>query len=368
MISPINQPVQKKVVKLLPQEKKAIANRGTESIEAYECYKRARALRASHTMSGPDRLLDTYRRAIELDPDFAMAWAGLSTAILFLIEFFPIREETDRLREEMEHAFAQAMKLAPTHPDVVASRSARCFSGYDWDAAEECLRLWSEMPNEAWSIRGHLQLALGRAQEAVESQVAVVRADPLSIGAVAVLQLNEDCAGELELADEQYENSKNLPGGMEFLEVGAFRRMMALGDHKRFVERFVASFSKGSPRFPMTAELAMVIDKPAEVLTVVRKIYDDTALATADRMVWAAFFAAYYDEFDLAFALLRRGVVEIRSMQIMNIWHPVFRKLRLDPRFKQILIDTGLANHWRKSGNWGYFARPLGEDDFEIIA
>jgi hypothetical protein len=42
-------------------------------------------------------------------------------------------------------------------------------------------------------------------------------------------------------------------------------------------------------------------------------------------------------------------------------------EVRQDPRFKDLLGDIGVVDYWRESDNWGDFARPLGDDDFEII-
>ena len=50
------------------------------------------------------------------------------------------------------------------------------------------------------------------------------------------------------------------------------------------------------------------------------------------------------------------------------LWMPVLGAARRDPRFKEIVRDMGLVDYWRRSGKWGDFARPVGDDDFEIIA
>jgi hypothetical protein len=39
-----------------------------------------------------------------------------------------------------------------------------------------------------------------------------------------------------------------------------------------------------------------------------------------------------------------------------------------DAKFKDLLRDLGLVKHWRRIDNWGDFARPVGDDDFEMIA
>ncbi len=68
-------------LKLFPEEKKAIEDRGTDNVEAYDKYLRARAL--AHQL-GPDQLqraVAIYREALALDPDFALAWYGLDDAL-----------------------------------------------------------------------------------------------------------------------------------------------------------------------------------------------------------------------------------------------------------------------------------------------
>ena len=69
-------------LKLLPEEKKAIERRGTDSAEAYDLYLMAR----QHFLTGnlDSRLWETIirlcRRAVELDPRYALAWALMGRA------------------------------------------------------------------------------------------------------------------------------------------------------------------------------------------------------------------------------------------------------------------------------------------------
>ena len=70
-------------LKLLPKEKKAIENRGTDSAEAYNLYLMAR----QHWISGNDGdirrdeiVVRIARQAIEIDPNYAKAWALIALA------------------------------------------------------------------------------------------------------------------------------------------------------------------------------------------------------------------------------------------------------------------------------------------------
>jgi hypothetical protein len=54
-------------------------------------------------------------------------------------------------------------------------------------------------------------------------------------------------------------------------------------------------------------------------------------------------------------------------MPLWAMWFPEAAEARKDPRFKDIVRDIGLYDYWRKSGKWGDFARPLGDDDFDVF-
>jgi adenylate cyclase len=69
-------------LKLLPQEMRAIVRRGTESVEAYDLYLVARSYYLTGNYGDPRRdeaIERLCRRAVEIDPGYAQAWALLAT-------------------------------------------------------------------------------------------------------------------------------------------------------------------------------------------------------------------------------------------------------------------------------------------------
>jgi adenylate cyclase len=65
-------------LKLLPQEKQAIERRGTDSVEAYDIYLMARSYYLTGNYGDPRRdeaIERLSRRAVEIDPGYAQAWA-----------------------------------------------------------------------------------------------------------------------------------------------------------------------------------------------------------------------------------------------------------------------------------------------------
>ena len=98
--------------------------------------------------------------------------------------------------------------------------------------------------------------------------------------------------------------------------------------------------------------------------------FADPANRDAMRLMKIAICAAYHGDSALALDTLRCSCLEARGgvpFRVIRMWLPIFAEVRKTDGFKQFVRDIGLYDYWRKSGEWGDFARPLGDDDFEII-
>ncbi|HEY2032938.1 MAG TPA: adenylate/guanylate cyclase domain-containing protein [Rhizomicrobium sp.] len=103
-------------LKLLPEEKKAIETRGTDNVEAYNLYLMARQYSVIASLGDQrmgDAILRLCRRAIELDPNYARAWA-LIAATQVNLRFYMGLEGSDGL-EAAERAIALDADLAEAH-------------------------------------------------------------------------------------------------------------------------------------------------------------------------------------------------------------------------------------------------------------
>jgi TolB-like protein len=351
-------------VKLVPAEKKAIEDRGTDNLEAYDIFIRARGLASTFGYESTTRAIDLLRRALELDPTFAEAWLLIAEAFMNLRIFEP--KAIEARWGEVREAYDRAAGLRPDLDLVAGVAGSLGTWEYDWDRVG-----WSVEARESTgnNLHGHNLAVLGRAQKGANAQLAARNLDPLSIGTSFVLQYLLDAANRLDEAEAEYERSKELLGPRVSMEWRALTRAMVRQEHDRVRLIFRERFDGGAHFMPFQPQLAELLDEPENALALLRQAADDPALSDPPRQGAIANWAIYFGDNDLAFSALRRGFVEQKSgIAFVDLWMPNLAGLRRDTRFKRILIDVGIADFWRRSGQWGDFARPLGVDDFEMIA
>jgi tetratricopeptide (TPR) repeat protein len=151
-------------------EREAIQARPTDNLEAYQAYLRGRAFygQVKSAVLRHRQTVENYEQAVELDPEFALAYAELS------------RLHSQHYRTTMEPASAEAarqtleraLELAPELPDVqLAQAYYEMQVRQDYPRAlEVSSRVESSRPNdaEALAVRGNILKHQGRWEEAAE--------------------------------------------------------------------------------------------------------------------------------------------------------------------------------------------------------
>lgn len=171
---------------LLPQltgdEQRQLSKRGTDSAEAFESYLRGRYYWNSYTESGFARAVECYNHAIELDPDYALAYTGIADYYNWL-GVFGIRP----FAECSAAAMKAAGKAVDLDPDSAEAYSALGFAtvchDFDWAVAEGHHRRAIEInPNYATAHHWysfHLVMS-GRFDDAIKEMLRARELDPLS--------------------------------------------------------------------------------------------------------------------------------------------------------------------------------------------
>ena len=185
----------------------ARAQRATHSIEAYEAYLKGRALiarRGAATAEG----LALMEKALTLDPEYGLAWAGLAEAYV-VFGYYGIRA-VEELRAKATNAAKQAVRFAPD------SAEAHCALGivslmfeWDWDTAERAFKRGMALnPGSAhggtWYHLFFVGWFGGRTAEAVTGMRDLLARDPLSgylAGMLSILLASALDPTALEWAD-----------------------------------------------------------------------------------------------------------------------------------------------------------------------
>jgi adenylate cyclase len=167
-------------LKLLPEEKKAIENRGTGNADAYNFYLMARKYWVSGNygdIKREQRVIRLARRAVEIDPDYAQAWALMAIAQVSLRYYFGIVEENG------EASADRALAIDPTIPEAYAVKSRIFSERGDFDAANRQIKKALELGPDSWEVnREAARLAMAQreittATRHYEKAVALIESD-----------------------------------------------------------------------------------------------------------------------------------------------------------------------------------------------
>jgi serine/threonine protein kinase/Flp pilus assembly protein TadD len=150
-------------ITLTPQEEKTIARKPTENPLAYDFYLRGRSYTRRENL---DYGLQMFEQAIQLDPNFALAHAGIAHLCGLIYE---IREQNAKWIERGLAACDRATALAPDLPEVLVAHARLCYAQRKYEEAALLARRAIERKPDcegSWNILGRSYFASGRYAEA----------------------------------------------------------------------------------------------------------------------------------------------------------------------------------------------------------
>jgi serine/threonine protein kinase/Flp pilus assembly protein TadD len=150
-------------VTLSPQEERTIARKPTESLQAYDYFLRGRSYTRRENL---DFALQMFEQAIKLDPNFALAHAGVGNVCGMIFE---LREQDPKWIQRGTTACERALALDPQAAEVLAAQARVFYAKKEWDQAVRYARMAIERKADcegAYNILGRALFASDRWEEA----------------------------------------------------------------------------------------------------------------------------------------------------------------------------------------------------------
>jgi DNA-binding winged helix-turn-helix (wHTH) protein/tetratricopeptide (TPR) repeat protein len=337
-------------LQLTSEEQRRLTRRHTESGEAYQLYLKGRYYFNKLTLDGVQKGLGHFQQAIEKDPHYALAYAGLGDCHNYLSN-----------RERAKESVSKALELDEELGEAHASSGFFKFL-YEWDfagAESEFLRALALNPNYAEAHHWYaIYLAnLGRHDEAFKEAELAVERDPLSLLMNMTAALNFYLAREYDRAIVQLhrviEMEPNFVAARSVLGCVYVQKQMykeAISEYQKVID-----LSNGAPVIETSMKLIRAQayarwGKKSKAL----KLLEEAARAGPTSSYSVAGVHAALGENDKAFALLNQAF-EQHDLQLVSLKvDPTLDGLRDDVRFGELVRRVGCSTEPSR------FPRPVG--------
>jgi adenylate cyclase len=194
-----------------PEEKRNLSKQYTENVEAYKLYRKGRFFWDQRTPASFDSAEIYYHKAIALDPDYALAYAGLADLYIIPNSGLTQLEAVPIARKYATQALLYDSTLSEALTTLGFIQSAY---DYDWAKAKiTLLRAIALNPNypTAHLFYGNLLQYTGENQEQGINEIRkALILDPLSVNPNYVLGRNFYYARKFDSALEQLKNTLTL--------------------------------------------------------------------------------------------------------------------------------------------------------------
>jgi TolB-like protein/Tfp pilus assembly protein PilF len=332
-------------LQLTSAERKLLAKRGTENAEAYLLYQKGRFIQSKRTLEAFNKSAEFFNRAIEKDPNFALAYVGLADAYPSTAYGPPLNQDSILKRKT---ALKRALELDETLAEIHVTL-ANDFYG-EWNLAEstrEFQRALELNPNYAPAHQGYGRrnlLLMGRLDEALAHLKRAQELDPLS------LIINSDIGtfyffmGQYDRAIEQ--QRKTLEMDQNFYP--AHRYLARALEMKGLLQEAIAEYQKAGQLNENPLLLAnigriyAVSGKKAEALKILEQLKEISRKSYVSPYCFVIVYLGLGEK-DQAFQWLERAYRE----RVLDLSHltvdPYFAGLRSDPRFIDLVRRIGIA-------------------------
>jgi eukaryotic-like serine/threonine-protein kinase len=329
-------------MKLTGQQKAALTKRHTQSTDAYQLYLRGRFQWNKRSLDGFRAAIAHFQQAVEKDPNYAVAYAGLADCYVLLGVYgeIPNRDAYPLAKAAAVRALELDETLAEAHASL-----GRSIIAHDWDwaaARREFERALQLNPNYATAYYwySYYDMAMDNLDEAARKMKRAVDLEPLSLnmnaemGRVLLYQRQYDAAIEQERKTLQMDPNFNIARqllAMAYLHKGRFAEALETSSHVVETSRHGFVMARAHVRLgnrPLAQKVAADMEARAKSRYISAYVIANAYIGLGDR--------------ERAFEWLEKAFQD-RSLRpdFMRV-DPLYDDLRADPRFRDLLRRAGL--------------------------
>ncbi|HVN03242.1 MAG TPA: winged helix-turn-helix domain-containing protein [Bryobacteraceae bacterium] len=326
--------------KLTPEVQARLVKARPVDPEAYEAYLKGRIILDNWTEESCQSAIKYFEAAIERDPRFAPAFAGLADAHIFLGRFHyrPAKETF----LEAKQAARKALALDPNSAEAYSSLCAvATFYDWDWPAAEiACARAIELNPSygPAHHVYSHYFMSTGRFAESLRESLRYLELDPLSPAAKTHLGTHYKMARQydpaIEVLRKTVEFAPNFPDAYgelasSYIGKGAYREAFAPAQK-------AVALTGGKGYLGLVGEAYAMAGRRNEAIKVLAEITGTSRGGFAPARTTVPILIALGEK-DRAIEELQRAFEEHDQLiPYLKVWS-MFDPLRSDPRFQDLL-------------------------------
>ncbi len=322
-----------------------MTTRQTANPEAYQLYLKGHYFAAQFSPEGLDKGMNYFRQAITLDPNYALAYDGMSYYYELVEEILmPASEAMPKAEEAARKALELDDSLVDTHVQMASNYTMYDF---DWAAAErEFQRALGLNPNSApaHEYHGWYLISQGRSDQAIQEGRRAVELDPLSA------EIHSNLGWELYFARRYDQAALEFQKGLEvdpnywwgyYLLGQAYAQQGRLDDARAEERKAAEIFGIVSWPLVETARDNALAGKLPEARQALRDLLASTQRMRISPYTIATVYAALGDK-DQAFAQLEQAYAQRSFFLDFLKVDPELDSLRSDPRFQDLLARMNL--------------------------
>ena len=334
-------------LRLSGEEEQRLVKRYTDNVEAYQLYLKGRYYWNKRTPDGFKRGLELFQQAIDTDPGYALAYAGLADSYAMLGDYSVLapREAFPRAEAAATTALRLDDHLAEGHTSLAFVKMAY---QWDWTTADKEFRRAIELnPNYATAHQWYASYLamMGRFDDSIREIKRAQELDPLSRIINANLGLHYYYARQFDQSIEQLKRTISLDEGFFVPHQYLGRTYIQKGMHREAIAELERARQLSGNAPEVVASLGHAYAAAGRTGEAQRTLAELDEIAK-ERYVLPYFRAAVYTglgDKDQAFIWLERAFEERHPGLVLVNIDPRFDTLRSDPRFTDLIRRLGVT-------------------------